>query len=79
MSRNSGEVLEANNEAIQMFHCDNYFDLKQFLSPSNPGEPRFVDPMQFQNMENGDAVSFSHACNKKRRRILLGPGHPSGA
>ena len=65
MSRNSGEVLEANNEAIQMFHCDNFFDLKQFLSPSNPGESRFVDPMQFQNMENGDAVSFSMHATKK--------------
>jgi len=65
ISRDSGEIIEANSETIQMFNCRDFEELNRHLSPSHGGESRFFDPLQFHNMESGDAVSFSmHAVKK---------------
>ncbi|OQY35274.1 MAG: hypothetical protein B6241_01920 [Spirochaetaceae bacterium 4572_59] len=65
ISRSSGEVIEANCETVQMFNCRNFGELQSHLTPSNSGEPRFLDSQQIHNLESGDAVSFSVHTLKK--------------
>ena len=61
----SGRVEDANGETVQMFHCQDLEDLKEYLSPDNTGVSRFLDSRQFQQMADGDALSFSMHSNKK--------------
>ena len=65
ISREFGEMIEANYETIQMFQCDDLKDLRDYLALSGSRENRFFDPRHFRNLESGDAVSFSmHAAKK---------------
>ncbi len=61
----TGYLIEANKETVQLFHCETLEELKEHLDPDNHESSRFFDPRQFQNMSDGDAVSFSMHANKK--------------
>ena len=61
----SGYLIEANKETVQLFHCNTLEELKEHLAPGNHESSRFFDPRQFRTMPEGDAVSFSmHAVKK---------------